>query len=123
MLMHIKKLLERNALLIAVFFTIFITIISLVSFKGIPHIKVSNSDKFGHFLAYLLLSLSWLYALKDLPLKKNNIYIIVFLLISYGIIIEVLQGILTTYRQADFYDIIANSAGVFFAAILFKKIK
>jgi len=121
--MPIRKLLERSALPIAIFLTIFITAISLISLKGVHLIKVSNSDKFGHFIAYFLLSLSWLYALKGIIQKKNKKYILIFILISYGIIIEVLQGVLTTYRQADFYDIIANSAGVLFAAILFRKIK
>jgi len=120
--MLIKKLLERNALLIAVFLTIFIAAISLISLKGVHVVKISNSDKFGHFFAYFLLSLSWLYAFKDYPRKKFKKHIIVLLIISYGIILEVLQNALTTYRQADFYDIIANSAGVFFAAVLFEKI-
>ncbi|MCF6347379.1 MAG: VanZ family protein [Flavobacteriaceae bacterium] len=117
--MPIKKLLERSALPIAIILTIFITTISLVHLNGVPSIKISNSDKLGHFVAYLLLSLSWFYALKNFP----KIYILVFFLISYGIIIEVLQGVLTTYRQADFYDVIANVAGVLFAIILYRKIK
>ncbi len=116
--MPIKKLLERSALPIAIILTIFITTISLIHLNG-ANIKISNSDKLGHFVAYLLLSLSWFYAVKDFP----KIYILVFFLISYGIIIEVLQGVLTTHRQADFYDIIANSAGVLFAVILYRKIK
>ena len=121
--MPIKKLLERNALRIAVFLTLSITVLSLVSIKGVHVIKVSNSDKYGHFFAYLLLSLSWLYASKNYPQKNIKTYIIIILLISYGIIIEVLQSALTTYRQADLYDVIANSAGVLFAVILFRKIK
>jgi len=120
--MPIKKLLERNALTIAIIFTIFITVVSLISIKGVHIIKVSNSDKYGHFIAYFLLSFSWLYALRNFPRKKFKEYLIVFFLISYGIIIEVLQGVLTSYRQADIYDIIANSAGVLFAVILFSKI-
>jgi len=119
--MLIKRLLERNALTIAVIITIFITIVSLISIKGIHIIKVSNSDKLGHFIAYFFLSFSWLYALRNFPRKKFKEHLIVFLLISYGIIIEVLQGALTSYRQADIYDIFANSAGVIFALLLFGK--
>ena len=120
--MPIKKLLERNALRIAIFLTIFIAFISLISVKGVHIIKVSNSDKLGHFFAYLLLSFSWLYVFRDHRPKKFKKLLIVFILISYGIIIEVLQNAVTIHRQADFYDIIANSAGVFLAAILFDKI-
>ena len=120
--MLIKRLLERNSLTIAIIFTIFITIVSLISINGVHIIKVSNSDKFGHFIAYFFLSFSWLYALRNFPRKKFKEHLIVFLLISYGIIIEVLQGVLTSYRQADIYDIIANSAGVIFASIIFGKL-
>ena len=119
--MPIKKLLERNAFFIAIFFTIFIAFISLISLKGIPAIKVSNSDKFGHLFAYFLLCLSWLYAFRNHSQKKVTIYIIIVLII-YGILIEVLQGVLTTYRQADFFDILANSSGVILAMVFYKKL-
>lgn len=122
MLMPIKKLLERNALFIAIFLTLFIAVVSLISFKGVHLVKVDNSDKFGHLLAYFLLSLSWLFALNSSSKKKIKTYILILILISYGIIIEVLQGVLTTYRQADVYDIMANTIGVLFAVILFKKV-
>jgi len=121
--MHIKKLLERNALFIAIFVTILITLLSLVSLKGVHLVKTPNSDKYGHFLAYFILSLSWLNVIKKSLHKIIINYIIIFLLICYGIILEVLQDILTTYRQADLYDIFANSAGVIFAVILFNKMR
>ena len=118
MLRLIKRLLEGNAYTIAVFFTLFITFISLVSLKGMTQIKMENSDKLGHFLAYFLLSLSWFSALKN---KFNN-NLIIILLISYGIIIEVLQEVLTVHRQADFKDVLANSIGVILAYLLYQKI-
>ncbi|MGB5463104.1 MAG: VanZ family protein [Aureibaculum sp.] len=118
MLRLIKRLLEGNAYTIAVFFTLFITFISLVSLKGMTQIKMENSDKLGHFLAYFLLSLSWFSALKN---KFNN-NLIIILLISYGIIIEVLQEVLTVHRQADFKDVLANSMGVILAYLLYQKI-
>ena len=125
--MPIKKLSERSALVIALFLTFFIAFLSLVplSFKGSPIslIKISNADKYGHLIAYLILSLSWFYAAKNFAKRKYKKLIIILSLISYGIVLEVLQGTLTTYRQADFYDFIANSAGVILATILFEKIK
>ena len=121
--MPIKKLLERNALFIAILITVLIAIISLISLKGVHLLKTQNSDKYGHFLTYFILGLSWLNAIKN-PLHKNFInYIIIFLIICYGIILEVLQDVLTTYRQADLLDIIANSAGVIFALILYNLMK
>ena len=121
--MPIKKLLERNALFIAILITVLIAFLSLISLQGVHLLKTQNSDKYGHFLTYFILGLSWLNAIKN-PLHKIFInYIIIFLLICYGIILEVLQDILTTYRQADLYDIIANSSGVIFAVILYNLLK
>lgn len=118
MLMRIKKLLERNAIYIAVILTIFVTFISLVSLKGVVKVKVENSDKIGHFLAYFTLGVVWLYALKN----KHKKVLIIFFLILYGIIIEILQGVLTSNRQADFYDFIANTTGVLLAYVLTTKL-
>lgn len=42
--------------------------------------------------------------------KKSGLLIVVIAII-YGIIIEVLQGVLTQTREADFYDALANSFG------------
>lgn len=116
MLRLIKRLLERNAFAIAIFLTFFITFISLVSLKGMPQIKLENSDKIGHSIAYFFLSLSWIYALR----KRFNNILIITLLISYGIIIEILQEVLTTHRQGDFSDVLANSVGVILAYLLYQ---
>ncbi len=120
--MVIKKLLERNALNIAIIITLIIAFLSLVSLKGIHVVKIRNSDKFGHFLAYFTLCMSWLYALKHHPALQLKKYTVILLLIGYGIVIEVLQGVLTSYRQADIFDFLANTLGVLSAAFLFKKI-
>jgi len=120
--MHIRKLLGHNALFIAIFLTFFVTFISLVSLKDVHIIGVSNSDKIGHVIAYFVLGLSWLNANDNFFNKKYQNYKIIFILVVYGIIIEALQHILTTYRQADLYDIFANSIGVLLAVILYKAI-
>lgn len=116
MLRPIKRLSERNAFAIAILLTLFITFISLVSLKGMPQIKLENSDKIGHSIAYFLLSLSWFFALK----KRFNNNLIITFLISYGIIIEVLQEVLTTHRQGDFSDVLANSIGIILAYLLYQ---
>ena len=121
--MPIKKLLERNALFIAIFFTILVALLSLVSLKDVHLIKTNNSDKYGHFLAYFILSLCWLNVINRRPHKIIINYIIIIILISYGIILEVLQDILTNHRQADLLDIVANSIGVIFAVLVYNKLK
>jgi VanZ family protein len=114
--MPTKRLLERNALAVAVFITLLIAFLSLVSLDGVAKINISNSDKIGHTIAYFTLSLSWFYVFKKQPRKRILVF---FLLIIYGIVLEVLQGTLTTYRTADFYDFIANTIGILLAVFVF----
>ena len=45
------------------------------------------------------------------------------IIVMYGIIIEVLQGKFTVSREADVYDVLANSLGVFVAYLGFPFIK
>lgn len=124
MLTHIKNLLARNAYVIAITFTIFLTVISLVSFSGIKTIpiKIANFDKIVHFTLYFVLTLTWFFATQHQFKTIKEKFILITALIGYGIIIEALQDGITTDRQADFYDILANAAGVLVAATSFYKL-
>lgn len=125
MQMPIKNLLERNAFLIAITLTILVAVTSLISISnsGIGSIiKVKNSDKIAHFIAYFVLSSAWYFAVKFDKKSLAKKITIILSLILYGIVIEVLQDRLTTYRTGDFYDVIANSTGILLASILFKRL-
>jgi VanZ family protein len=123
MLQRIKKLLEHNALLIAIFTTITIAILSL---SALPKLNlgfnIKSGDKYLHAFAYFTLSIIWYFVLRE-KLQKTSIKIIVILsLIMYGIVLEALQNGFTDYRTADFYDVIANTVGVIIATLLFNNI-
>jgi len=119
MLKHIKALLEDNAIFIAVFFTISITIGSLVKSDLIATEIVSISDKTIHFIAYFFLMLSWLYVFFKKKSFSKNVKFIFIGCIVFGIIIEILQGVTTTYRTLSFLDVAANTLGVLFASTVF----
>lgn len=119
MLKHIKVLLEDNAILIAIFFTISITIGSLVKSDVIAIEIVSISDKIIHFIAYFFLMLSWLYVFFKKKSFSKNVKFIFIGCIVFGIIIEILQGVTTTYRTLSFLDVAANTLGVLFASTVF----
>ncbi|MFT4642236.1 MAG: VanZ family protein [Candidatus Azotimanducaceae bacterium] len=121
MQMRIKNLLQANAYLIAIGLTAFIAYLSLDSFSEI-NMPIDNFDKVFHSLAYFFLALSWFFAVE----KSHSIFkyriVVAFLVIIFGIIIEVLQSSLTTYRTADYYDIMANSFGILIAMVLFNRL-
>lgn len=67
------------------------------------------SDKFAHFGIYAVFS--WILLSEN---KKNEKILIPLLIsISYGILMEILQYSLTTYRSFEVLDIVANSLGAF----------
>ena len=74
-----------------------------------------------HGGAYFGLGLLWMFFFvhnykNDKFLAK--IIAISLAIIGFGIFIEVLQDRLTTYRQLDLYDVLANSIGVVSAGIV-----
>lgn len=114
----IKRLLERKFFWLALIWTFVITVASLVSVNSFSKIKSVGNDKIVHFLFYLFFVILW-----GLVKRQNDsnrkYYLFVFLVaMSYGLIIEVLQEILTNTRQADFYDFLANTTGAFVGLIV-----
>ena len=116
----IKHLSERNYLYLAVIWAVLIAVLSLVSLNSISkEINISSNDKFFHFVFYVILTvLLLLYKRKT----KYNLLIILFVII-YGIIIEILQALLTTNREADIYDAIANSLGAITGLVFLRIVK
>jgi VanZ family protein len=113
--------LERKLYLyLAITLTIVITVGSLISLNKVVKLPAFNFfDKVIHVSAYFLLSISWFLAFNTRDKYfKNSIYIAILSFI-YGIIIEALQGVITTYRQADVFDMIANLTGIVIAWVFF----
>ena len=123
MLQDIKKLLEHNALILAILATIIIGVLSL---SAVPKLNlelgIKSGDKYLHFIAYFGLSTIWYFALRNRVQKKVFNFFVPLGLIFYGIILELLQSGITTYRTGDIYDALANTAGVIVGLVLFKRI-
>ena len=101
-----------------------ITIMSLISFDDDSSlsIEIPHFDKFVHFTFYFIAGILGIFHAKTIKKEftSNTGLLIKFLLvlIGYGIIIEVLQESITTYRSAEFLDVLANSAGAITATLL-----
>lgn len=123
MLQNIKKLLEGNALLLAIVITVAIAMTSLsIMPKMDLGFKIKSSDKYLHAIAYFILTLTWFFAFRE-KIKKTNIKIVLLIALAfYGIIIEVLQGGITNYRTSDVYDVFANIFGILLATLIFDKL-
>lgn len=81
------------------------------------------TDKMLHAGAYLLLVLLWklflVFQRSDYKSYTSNLLWVAVLCLIFGMLIEVLQGTLTSYRKPDWWDILANSTGVGLAVLFF----
>ncbi len=102
---------------LSIFWALLILVLSLLSLntKSLP--VFSYSDKIVHLFFYFILSFLSLNSLKE----KNKItqLKLMSLILFYGIIIEVLQELITLTRSADIFDVLANAFGIFLGYLLF----
>jgi VanZ family protein len=87
-------------------------------FEKIQLAKIPNIDKVVHFGMYFVLMA--VFILEHRRLLKNpwNLFLLALIPLAYGILMEILQFTLTSTRSGDFYDALADAAGVFTAALL-----
>ncbi|MEP0214770.1 MAG: VanZ family protein [Cellulophaga sp.] len=103
---------------------VLITLLSLFSFSNtdLPSVKIPNIDKLVHFTFYSVATILGVLSLKEFfkvkKVKSLIVWYLVFSLIAYGIIIEVLQNTVTVTRSAEFLDFVANTIGVFIGLIV-----
>jgi VanZ family protein len=108
---------KKLALALLIIYVLLLTILSLISIGGVPRLGSSIDDKIYHFIAYTIFTILC-FNLLNTPQVKYKISISVVIAIIYGIIIEVLQSVISNSRTSDFYDVVANSLGVVFGVIV-----
>lgn len=119
-----KRLLNSTTcFVLALIYTLCLLTVSLIKIKSdnLP-VKFEHADKIFHFGAYFGMALLWhlYYFQREKVRKYKPNYKICLLIVGFGIVIEVLQRDLTTYRGFEFLDIVANTSGVILAFILLK---
>ena len=112
-----KKILQ----LLLIFWVIVITILSLVSLSGLTKVSIKGVDKYVHLIFYFVFTVLLILNLIIRFTIQKAVIISVIIAIIYGIIIEVLQGVVTAYREPEILDILFNSLGSIFAALLMIK--
>jgi len=106
-----------------ILFIFFITILSLKESISFASNFVSYIDKIFHVSAYIVLtylcSRYLILSKPSLSLTKTLVIVAIFLTI-YGIVIEVLQTVLTENRVGEFEDVLANILGIALGSFIFR---
>lgn len=116
-----QRLLEHKRVYFfaALFWTLLVLFLSLVSFKSMPAVRIINADKYVHFIFYFIFVILWFLYLKKTNKPVHYILIkIFFMAIFYGILIELAQSFFTSTRKGDVLDVLANSTGAITASIM-----
>lgn len=111
----LSSLYSYRASLLLTFVVLFL---SLYSFTEAPKIEVRFADKYTHFLMYGGYALTlWIESTFTRQQRSHQSLwaLCVVWPILFGGLNEVLQSTLTTTRQGDFYDFLANTIGVLLA--------
>ena len=95
---------------LSIFYTIALTILSLIPLKDLPNLNTGFDDKIAHFLLYALFCLMWFLSFQFFKIKRSLFLAFAFSVL-FGLIIELLQSEVTAYRSADVLDFLANTIG------------
>ncbi len=125
---RIKNLLApKTQQTVLIIYTLFVTVLFLMPKPDLPTLNTRLPiDKIGHTVIHFLLVLGWLvyfFTILKHRFTKQNSWWIVGVCFLYGIIIELLQQLIIPLRQADFFDVIANTIGLLLGFTTFWKIK
>jgi VanZ family protein len=93
---------------LSIFYTIALTILSLIPLKDLPNLNTGFDDKIGHFLFYAIFCMTWFLSFHSLKIKRSLFAATAFSIL-FGLIIELLQGEVSYYRTTDVYDFLANT--------------
>lgn len=100
---------------IALFWTIFVTVLCLMSgssLSGVDVWEVPNKDKILHFIFYFVFTSCWFLFFRMRFGSSGKVMAgVFFFAVLYGILIELCQFRFSVGRSADVMDALANSLG------------
>ncbi len=115
---------SRSLLVLAVIYSLGITVLFFLPTADLPTIQFSAADKLVHISVYFILINLWqfyIYKRNNHSLGMRWVGILLLSTLFYGIIIEIFQHLFTASREADILDVLANLIGSILGILFFKK--
>lgn len=96
-----------------VFYAGFVIVLSLLPPQDLPHVPMfEGADKVVHFLMYFIFSILFSWAIR-VEIKYSRLFFVIPITITWGIFMEIMQFSMHLGRSFSWYDMLANSMGVF----------
>jgi VanZ family protein len=112
-------MLKKNffSLLVAIII-LYLSLASSSSFDKVPLFEIPYLDKLVHFVMYFGLMLVIIYENRKSIKSKRQLMLISAIPLIYGIVLEILQALMTNTRSGSIFDAIADGAGIFAAVLI-----
>jgi VanZ family protein len=115
-------MMRKQPYLPALLWLMIVTLLSVVPGSSMPKFELASSDKFGHALAYALLT--WLLCRGARITRARSITwkeatMVVCLSSGYGVLMEWVQSTFFPSRFFEVDDMLANTFGALMAAFIF----
>ncbi len=89
-----------------------------VSFLDFPY-----TDKLVHFSMYFGFMSAIIFENRNKIRSKGHLFLVAIIPLSFGILMEILQALITLTRSGSFYDVLANMAGILVSLLIWLTIK
>jgi VanZ family protein len=117
-------MIKKNILSILVALIImYLSLASADTFDKVSFINFPNIDKVVHFGMYFGLMSVIIFENRKTIKGTSHLFIIGLIPLFYGILMELLQSILTVSRFASIFDVLFNSLGILISILLWLWIK
>lgn len=102
---------------------LYLSLTNSEKFQKAPLVNIPFMDKMVHFgMYFVMMSVIIIEHRKNLS-NSRNLFLFALIPLSYGILMEILQATLTVTRTGDFYDAMADAAGITVSVLLWLMIK
>ncbi len=102
---------------------LYLSLANSKTFEKIQLLEIPNIDKIVHFMMYFLMMSVIIIEHRSKLKNILNLFLLALIPLSYGILMEILQLVLTSTRTGDFYDAVADAVGVLASVALWLIIK
>lgn len=97
---------------------LYLSLANSQSFDDVPFLNIPHFDKIAHFLMYFGLMSVIVFEHKNEINGRTQLSLVALIPFIYGILMEILQLTIAATRSGNFYDVLANSAGIIVSALL-----
>ena len=97
---------------------LYLSLTNSEKFQKSPLVNIPFMDKIVHFgMYFIMMSVIIIEHRKSLR-NSGKLFLFALIPLSYGILMEILQATLTVTRTGDFYDALADAAGILVSIVL-----